>query len=231
MHHYHHTLSCLRVVFYRLVGIRKHWLNWIESNGLENEHKVYKYTTSLHWSMTQFTPAGMEVRPYNNAERVYSIFVLLSAILTFSSFAGTISTNITQVRNQSTESAQHRNQLQKYFGQNTISVPLAKEIYSYLKNNHFARTRMHFKDVKALEFLSVKLEFYLRHELYGAYLTRVPFVYSLTSLSITFLADLCNGTILEKSVFKCEELFNCNDIAQHVYVLVNGSMSYNHSLE
>merc|ERR1712137_1339154 len=166
MHHYHHTLSCLRVVFYRLVGIRKHWLNWIESNGLENEHKVYKYTTSLHWSMTQFTPAGMEVRPYNNAERVYSIFTLLTAILTFSSFAGTISTNITQVRNHTNESALQRSQLQKYFAQNAISVSLAKEIWSYLKNNHFASARMHFKDVKAFEFISVKLQFYLRHELY-----------------------------------------------------------------
>jgi len=213
------------------IGMRNHWLNWIESNGLEGEEIIYKYTTSLHWSMTQFTPAGMEVRPYNNTERTYSIFVLLSAILTFSSFAGTISNAITQVRMLSNESAKQKNLLQKFFTQNTISVQLAREIWTYLKNNHFSKTRMHFEDVTVFGLLPDKLQFYLRQELYGPYLTRVPFFYSLTSLSMTFLADICNRTILEKSVLKGEELFRCRAVAHHVYVIVSGMMSYKHPIQ
>merc|ERR1719491_32015 len=59
----------------------------------------YAYATALHWSLTQFTPASMEVVPENTVERVFCVMVLVFAMVTFSSFISSITNAMTQLRN------------------------------------------------------------------------------------------------------------------------------------
>merc|ERR1712048_619307 len=58
----------------------------------------YAYTTSLHWSITQFTPASMEVTPQNEGERVYATVVIVGALVAFSSFVSSITAAMTHIR-------------------------------------------------------------------------------------------------------------------------------------
>ena len=51
---------------------------------------LYLYLTSLHWSLTQFTPAAMDVHATKTGERIYSICVITFAFMTFSSFVSSI---------------------------------------------------------------------------------------------------------------------------------------------
>merc|ERR1711976_627070 len=93
----------------------------------------------MHWSLTQFTPASMEVRPHNLGERVYSIIVLLFALITFSSFLGSITTAMTALRRRHSEQARQQSILRRYFTDNHISVELSQRIWKFIKNTHFAR--------------------------------------------------------------------------------------------
>jgi hypothetical protein len=34
--------------------------SWVKTNQIHPEDRMYAYTTALHWSLTQFTPASME---------------------------------------------------------------------------------------------------------------------------------------------------------------------------
>merc|ERR1719217_1505271 len=79
-------------------------MSWTEFHGFENEDLDYKYLSSLHWTLTQFTPAGMEVYPHNSTERGFSVVVLLFALLFFSSFLSSITAAMTRLRslNQAT---------------------------------------------------------------------------------------------------------------------------------
>merc|ERR1712072_764529 len=99
---------------------------------LQDAHFSYLYTTALHWSMTQFTPAGMEVHAHNQKERVYSIFVLLFAMITFSSFVSSITSSMTHLRKLKSEPAKQETILRRYFAENKISAELGQRIWKFL---------------------------------------------------------------------------------------------------
>eukprot|EP00438_Fugacium_kawagutii_P014074 Skav204181 [mRNA] locus=scaffold903:671647:679349:- [translate_table: standard] len=79
-------------------GLVRSWLLDTVNGDMLAESKLYQYTTSLHWSLTQFTPASMEVSARNVPERMLSIAVLFFALITFSSFVGSITTSMTALR-------------------------------------------------------------------------------------------------------------------------------------
>ena len=56
------------------------------SRAEESKNLWYKYSTALHWSLTQFTPASMEVMPQNEYER---FFTVCFSGCNFVSYAGT----------------------------------------------------------------------------------------------------------------------------------------------
>lgn len=45
--------------------------NWISVAGIMDESLPYRYLTALHWSLTQFTPAGMDISARNELERLF----------------------------------------------------------------------------------------------------------------------------------------------------------------
>merc|ERR1719191_2017613 len=84
-------------------GISKFGRNFQDSWDLEpgwasafNGSSVsYRYTTALHWSLTQFTPASMDLHPTNTLERAYSVVVIMLALVVFSSFVSSITAAMT----------------------------------------------------------------------------------------------------------------------------------------
>ena len=50
----------------------------------------FMYALSLHWALTQFTPAAMDVVAVNTSERLFSLFATLSGLIMFSFFIGSI---------------------------------------------------------------------------------------------------------------------------------------------
>merc|ERR1719188_1599473 len=72
--------------------------NWIDEYNVWDRSFGYRYTTALHWSLTQFTPASINMQPTNEGERVYGIFLLVGGLMVFSSFTGSITSAITQLR-------------------------------------------------------------------------------------------------------------------------------------
>lgn len=60
--------------------------NWIDEHELTSSDPGYAYLTSLHWSLTQFTPGSMHVQPVNSLERVFALTVLVSGLVLFCRF-------------------------------------------------------------------------------------------------------------------------------------------------
>ncbi|CAE7597734.1 Kcnh7 [Symbiodinium microadriaticum] len=68
---------------------------------------AYQYFTALHWSLTQFTPASMEVVPKNEIERLFNVVVIISAMVIFSTFISAITNAMNQLRNLNSDTAAH----------------------------------------------------------------------------------------------------------------------------
>merc|ERR1712139_444488 len=102
--------------------------SWIEFHGFENEKLGYKYLSALHWTLTQFTPAGMEVYPHNPTERAFAVVVLLFALVFFSSFLSSITSAMTQLRQLNYATDQQFSLLRRFLKERQVSRELSTRI-------------------------------------------------------------------------------------------------------
>merc|ERR1712194_666143 len=132
--------------------------NWIDASLAPGASELDKYTTALHWSLTQFTPAAMEVFPRNIVERLYAIVTLFFAMVTFSTFVSSITNGMTTLRKLKSDPAKQQKILTDYFTENKISAELGHRIWEYLKTKHYAYTkRYREKDIEAFRLLPASL--------------------------------------------------------------------------
>ncbi|CAE8681947.1 unnamed protein product, partial [Polarella glacialis] len=82
-----HIIACVWYMVGRMT-MEQGEFSWIKDTGrapVFEQGLAWRYTTALHWSLTQFTPASMDVNARNVPERVMSILVLFFSLITFSS--------------------------------------------------------------------------------------------------------------------------------------------------
>lgn len=99
-------------------------VSWVHVYGSSYDWQLsylYLYATALHWSLTLFTPASMEVVPRDLAERVYCVLVLLFAMVTFSTFISSITQAMTSLRNFREQDTRARAEVRQYFRRNDVS--------------------------------------------------------------------------------------------------------------
>jgi len=190
------------------------------------------YTMALHWSLTQLTPAAVDIVATNTAERVYSICVIIFAFLTFSSFVSTITNLMQTLRRMQSEREVQEQGLQRYFITNNISAQLGSRISMFVKENHFSQgLHRQRDDVKALEVLPSFLKNELREELFLHILRRMPFFNGLERIDGPVVQKLCH-TALQRVLYISEEsLFEFDATADRVFFLVNGCAAYKHKVD
>eukprot|EP00929_Paragymnodinium_shiwhaense_P039709 TRINITY_DN2082_c0_g1_i2.p1 TRINITY_DN2082_c0_g1~~TRINITY_DN2082_c0_g1_i2.p1 ORF type:complete len:972 (-),score=118.86 TRINITY_DN2082_c0_g1_i2:182-3097(-) len=227
-----HYLACL---WYYIGDTGRGGPNWIENGswapeGHENTSQLYRYMTSLHWSLTQFTPAGMEVRPYNLQERMYSICVLFLAMLTFSSFLGTITATMTQMRQLHNASTKQQHALREYFKERSVSADLAQSIWKFLRENHFNhKTKSSVQaDIPLLKLLPPNLNCRLHEELYRPYITRCPFFLHYMAIDADALRSICDTCVSEQSYVTGDTLFSEGHLAERMIFVSSGVLQYHH---
>merc|ERR1719469_279254 len=97
--------------------------NWRDHYLIFEEHQffLYRYATAMHWSLTQFTPASMEVTPKNVYERTYVIVVIIFALVMFSSFVSAITAAMSRLRAINEDRLAQEDMLRKYITDNRVS--------------------------------------------------------------------------------------------------------------
>eukprot|EP00931_Biecheleriopsis_adriatica_P060232 TRINITY_DN36150_c0_g1_i1.p1 TRINITY_DN36150_c0_g1~~TRINITY_DN36150_c0_g1_i1.p1 ORF type:complete len:895 (-),score=160.33 TRINITY_DN36150_c0_g1_i1:106-2790(-) len=118
------------------IGVYKRSLkepNWIDAFGLPGTSLAYRYLTSLHFSLTQFTPASMEVSPQNALERLYAIVLLMCGLVIFSTFISSITQNMLRLTSLRDKKSGHIWLLRKYLRQHKVSGPLFFRVLRFLE--------------------------------------------------------------------------------------------------
>jgi len=221
---FNHYIAC----GWYLIGII-HDDGWLQAHILETKSNEYLYTTALHWSLTQFTPASMEVYPHNLTERIYTVCVLLFALVTFSSFVSGITSGMMYVRKLKTEPARQEAILRQYFQESRISAELGQRIWKFLQNNHFQhRKRVHRSEIPILKLVPETLVNKLSEELYLPVVTWNPFMRHFGNAHMYALTEVCHHAITEKCLTTREELFIENKVAERMYFISMGTMEYRH---
>ncbi|CAE8629076.1 unnamed protein product [Polarella glacialis] len=199
---------------------------WVKANDLKEKGAVYAYTTALHWSITQFVPASMEVVPVNELERSFTIVVIMSAMVIFSSFISTITYAMNQLRNLNSERNAELVKLRRFFSENRVSASLVSRISSCIhQSTKLTSSRVHGEDISILELLPASLKCDLAEEVYAPTLCAHPLLltwaeYYPRESKRLFVAAR------SFSLGTKHELFHAGQVAENLYFLSSGQMVF-----
>lgn len=215
-----HVIAC---VWYLLGDVGRGWVR----EYCQNCSVEMLYFTSLHWSLTQFTPATMAVQPQNFHERLFAVSVLLFALITFSSFVSSITNLMTHLRTLRSVEAKQYVKLERYLHDRGISFHLSIRVRRYLEHVMNERARyLEEADVELLKKLSTPLHMELRYEVHSPVLSKHPFFYHLSFSSLQVMQRLCLEALKCVHVGAGDSLFGVGDSAQSMYFVERGILLY-----
>lgn len=205
------------------------WLSkWRAKRATEGDDLAV-YTTALHWSLTQFTPAAMDVVAGNTIESIYSICTIVFAFMTFSSFVSSITALMQNLRKMRTQREIQEHNLRRYFIDHDISADLGSRITRFLTKTYFPHTsRTHENDLKTLELLPSFLKNELREELHTPIVVRMPFMQTLKELDAATLQKICHTAVQQHTFLSEESVFEVAAVAEKVLFFVGGFADYIH---
>mmetsp|Transcript_51504 Transcript_51504/g.159789 ORF Transcript_51504/g.159789 Transcript_51504/m.159789 type:complete len:923 (-) Transcript_51504:195-2963(-) len=189
----------------------------------------YAYTTSLHWSLTQFTPASMEVFPENEIERFFNIVVIIFALVIFSSFVSGITQAMTHIRNINSARMAREGEIRIFLSSNKISHKLASRIWRSVRQNNtqsLGQRRVKLQDVQLLRMLPDPIKEELREEIYVPRLTQHPLFREYFNYDPDVIGQFCTNAVTEATLRSGEHaLVDWKAVKEFVFVL-EGSLEY-----
>lgn len=208
--------------------------SWREQEISVFEHDwLYMYMTSVHWSLTQFTPAAMDVVAVNALERIFSVVVTLAGLIVFSFFLGSINQNLARLRSLHAQERLQNRLVRRYVSERHISVELATEILAWIKQRRRgkANSKTVFSDIKALENLPTKLLTELQQEVGLPVLESHAMLKHLAGLGYQDAVRLCTKALKEVSSVFGEELFHSGAIGDKMFFVRSGRLNYTWELK
>jgi len=221
-----HVIACVWFWIGRLT-MESDQENWIEAGSVNGTSLAYSYTTSLHWSLTQFTPASMDISARNTSERIFSIIVLFFALVTFSSIVASITGSTTCLRNMKTDEMKQFWLLRRYLRQRNVSNELSNRIFKFLEHQLKIQSRLVQKEnIKILTSLSEALQNEMTHQMHSPHLLKHPFFHHLNTHIKALMHRLCRYVIKPQSYAEKETIFSWGDSAKRMYFIKSGRLQY-----
>mmetsp|Transcript_61204 Transcript_61204/g.138386 ORF Transcript_61204/g.138386 Transcript_61204/m.138386 type:complete len:847 (-) Transcript_61204:258-2798(-) len=200
---------------------------WLKEAGIENKSIVFRYATALHWSLTQFTPASMEVVPENIYERWYSVLVLLFALCVFGSFVSSVTAAMTNLRKMTTWFDTQVWLLRKYFRERGISRTLSGRIQRYVTLRVEAqRARVQESSCELLKLITPALNNELRSELCTPHICEHFLFDVINQRSEGLIRNLCLSAFTQVRLSRSDVIFNLGNKAQTMHFITFGVVSY-----
>ena len=201
--------------------------SWLLDAGIADAGLADSYATSVHWALTQFTPATNNVAPVNFMERFFAVWVILLAMGTFSSFISSITATVTTLMASRAEQFKHHSSLVRFFNDRNLSTDTYSKINDVLRRQGMYDIRLKERDVKLLQDVPEHLKVMLHEEMFMA---------SLTSLCIwkrwrheddlLIHRQICHLAMVEHIASPGNDAFMPGTECTQVYLLDQGSMGY-----
>jgi len=196
--------------------------SWVTEAGMHERSIVYRYMTSLHWSLTQFTPASMEVVPENSGERVYTVLVIIFAMIAFSSFVSLLTASMAQLQALSSNESRQFWLLRRYLRDWNVRRYTSVRVQRYLEYAYQKqKLRVQEGEVKLLSLLSEPLRLELKHETFSQHLSGHPLFNACNEQARIFGKALAATSLASNDL-----IFECGEQARMVTFLTGGALVY-----
>jgi hypothetical protein len=164
----------------------------------------------------------MEIRPYNEGERTFSVIVLLLALVSFSSFVSTLTASITRITTMRGNEVRQFWLLRRYLRELRISRPLYLRVqrhceYAWQRQSQTVQAQ----DVQLLSFLSTTLRDDIKAETFVRPLSLHPFIARVQHCVRNFVDAL---SVLDLA--KGDLVFALGERASEMYCVIRGECAY-----
>eukprot|EP00439_Symbiodinium_sp_Y106_P075153 s2320_g14.t2 len=201
--------------------------SWFEMSGHYPNDSIYMYFTSLHWSLTQFTPASMNVSAANTMERIMSICVLFFAMVAFSSIVGHITASMSHLQNLRGAQMKQFWMLRRYLKQRCIRRDLQLRITKFLEyKTQKEHDLVHSSSVVILDQLSEPLRKELSYEIMIQWLMSHPFFEVLSSKMPVIMHRLCHLALTEIALASSDVVFTAGHEGKQMLFVKHGELEY-----
>jgi len=224
-----HFIACIWFLLGR-AGLDADYPCWVSETEIIDRDIGYRYATSLHWTLTQFTPASMEVFPENVAERSFAVVVLVFALVAFSSFVGSITASMTQLRNMNADRDKQFWLLRRFLKQNAVPQEVSQRLIKYLEYMCQRQSgnvqRIH---VKVIGQLSDQLRDELEYHIIIPNCSQHLFFGHCSEHLAVPLRTVCATGMRQQQLASDDMLFYLSDPASHAYFFIQGELIYSRS--
>ncbi|CAJ1385449.1 unnamed protein product [Effrenium voratum] len=201
--------------------------NWLVSMGMDQAPFLDSYAASLHWSLTQFTPATNNIAPDNALERLFAIFVILLAMGVFSSIIGSISSAVNSLRAVRGEKVKRQANLLQFFVERDLSLDLYAKVQEVLRSERMVDVRLQESEVALVQLLPERYKMQLHEEIYLSPILALGFWPEWNYMEDAFFyRQLCHHAVVEHVAKRGQDAFMPATPCNEVYVIQSGQMSY-----
>ncbi|CAE7942429.1 unc-103 [Symbiodinium sp. KB8] len=225
-----HFTAC---AWYALGDLSSDEMTWIATyreklNLPEETGWSFFYALSLHWALTQFTPAAMDVVAVNTPERLFSLFATLSGLIMFSFFIGSINQSLARFSTLTAQEVKTSQMVRRYVTEKRVSVELSADILRCIRQRGIGRetSKVVFGDIPALKHLPDKVRSALKQEVGMPILETHGMIRHATLINYGDVAPLCANALQELSVVYREELFQAGAKGELMYFVRDGKLAY-----
>lgn len=221
-----HIIAC---VWYS-IGASGGENGWVEEQGFHTLPVHYQYFSSLHWGLSQFTPAGNELKPHNSGERVFATIVLLLGLIISAVLISSITAAMAQLKHLNSATDKQLSLLRRYLRQREVPFGLAMRIRKY---SEFLleeqKKKIQEKDVTLLNSLSVLLQKSLALHLYEPTLSEHIFFRHYAFTDISTFENVCSSALSTILLAKGDILFTAGEAASRMFFVTRGKFLYHYS--
>jgi len=200
------------------------WLASVHDGG----HPGYGYTCAFHWALTQFTPATQNISPISFRERLLANFVVMVALVSFSSFLAKVTSAMTQLLSMNARTYGDEVTLRRFLGESNISRPVAQSVWQIFRQqqrNSARQRKLTLPDILSIVPMPHKVERDVKHELYRKPLLAHPLFDRALRGNTEDLRNICM-VLIERSAPRVEVIFSVDTLAEGAICAASGTMVY-----
>lgn len=225
-----HFVAC----FWYWIGTMEHAIGgWVkeENGGLAWEaHDIYyRYTSSLHWALSQLTGGMDEITCTNPTERIFTICIFLSAFIIAAAFVSNLTSALTRLELITSRRRTQISALRKYMTHHGISRRLMQRLQRNAIHRMSEREKIVSEaSVELIQMISDSLRVELHFEMYsGVFACHDFFSYYMRECPHV-MRQVCHNAVTSHHASAGDLLFCTGEkpAEPKMYILRTGSLQY-----
>jgi len=197
---------------------------WVHQNDVGSTTILYRYLTSIHWSLTQFQGTS-EIVPVSVWERAYAVIYLITALIIFASFVSSLTNLMRQLQDLQNDRTAQQRVFRTYLTENQISSGLSVRVRKYIAWMDRQRQRQRYSE-DVLLLLPTQLLMELQDEARAPVLERHPFFLVFRQKFIRLARHLSHEALVQVTPVPGEVVFEEGEVCENMYFAVDGQLRY-----